>query len=513
MLERLLGTSDPLSITNGKVIEYVYRDRQGNPLYRKLRGEGKRFWQEVWEDGEWVLGGWKGQPVLYRQDEIVSHPGETVWIVEGEKDADNLWNLGLVATTLGGASSPWDRADLSPLRGLLAVILPDNDGPGQGYGLGAYRVLQELASSVRVVNLPGLPPGGDVSDWLASGHTIHELWTIIQKPDNPILTGVRGAKLSERTPKETAWLWQGRVPLGNISCIAGDAGIGKSTLTLDIASRASRGTLRGGLNGTPVRVALATAEDGLDEIVLPRLIAAGADLELIESLEFRDESFSRSLILPKDLDGLRSLVMEREIKLVIIDPLLAHVSGVDKHTEDMRQVLAPLAKLAEESGAAIWYVCHLNRRDTSDPLQRVMGATSIAAAARSVLLSAANPSGGFLLTHAKCNVGPMAPSLQYNLEQVGAVARVNWGEENELTAHDVLTSSEDRTKLQEACEDLRVVLEHGPVHSRDVEKYMERRGHKAHTIRRARLFLGIKPRREGGLANEGRWVWELPKHS
>jgi len=154
------------------VATYDYVGADGAVVYQTVRRDPKGFFQRR-PDGR---GGWvpdlRGvERVLYRLPDLLASP-RAVWLPEGEKDADALAARGLVATTAaGGASAPWLPQYTDALRGRHVVLLADNDDPGRARARRVARALLGVAASVRVVDLPGLPPKGDVSDWLASGGT------------------------------------------------------------------------------------------------------------------------------------------------------------------------------------------------------------------------------------------------------------------------------------------------------------------------------------------------------
>jgi hypothetical protein len=110
---------------------------------------------------------------------------DIVYFTEGEKDCDTLADQGLVATCNPmGAGKWWDS--LTPwFQDKHVIILPDNDEPGRAHAEKVAFNLKNTAKSVSIVNLPGLPPGGDVSDWLAAGHTKQELEEIVKKKATP----------------------------------------------------------------------------------------------------------------------------------------------------------------------------------------------------------------------------------------------------------------------------------------------------------------------------------------
>jgi len=140
----------------GRVVaSYDYRDESGKLLFQSVRFEPKGFSQRQ-PDGK---GGWKWnlqgvRRVLYRLTELLAaDAGETVFVVEGEKDCNLLATLGLVATTNPGGADKWRQEYNEMLRGRHVVIFPDNDGPGRKHAQTVARSLHGTAASVKVVEL------------------------------------------------------------------------------------------------------------------------------------------------------------------------------------------------------------------------------------------------------------------------------------------------------------------------------------------------------------------------
>ena len=166
------------------VATYDYHDEQGVLLYEVVRFEPKDFRPRL-PDGAWGLGA--ARRVLYRLSTLAGQP--TIYVVEGEKDADALADVGLAATTSPGGASAWrsDYADqLRALTPTQVVVLPDNDPAGEGYATAVTAALVALKVPVRVVRLPNLAPKGDVSDWLTAGGTREALEALVQ--DTPLVT-------------------------------------------------------------------------------------------------------------------------------------------------------------------------------------------------------------------------------------------------------------------------------------------------------------------------------------
>ena len=173
---------------NGKrriVAEYSYRDADGREVREKIRYEPKDFRIRHRDAaGKWVYKAGDGPVVLYLLPELKAAiaEGRTVFVAEGEKDADRLASLGLVATcNIEGAAKPEQRAKwrseyTEQLSGAARVILlPDNDEPGRAHMRHIAKQLQGKVDEVRWLELPGLPEKGDVSDWLDAGCTVEEL--------------------------------------------------------------------------------------------------------------------------------------------------------------------------------------------------------------------------------------------------------------------------------------------------------------------------------------------------
>lgn len=161
--------------------EYEYRDTSDELVYVVVRFEPKEFRQKR-PDGS---GGWiwnlKGiTPLLYRLPQLVRADVETpVLICEGEKDVERVSKLGFVATTNSSGAGKWTNAHASHLNGRNVVILPDNDDAGRSHAEKVAESLQGVARSICVLELPGLRPKGDVSDWVNSGGSADELRTLI----------------------------------------------------------------------------------------------------------------------------------------------------------------------------------------------------------------------------------------------------------------------------------------------------------------------------------------------
>lgn len=252
-------------------------------------------------------------------------------------------------------------------------------------------------------------------------------------------------RLADVEAEHINWLWPGRIPLGKLTMIDGDPGLGKTLVATDLAARVSRGAVMpdgsvGDLNGA-AGVVLLTAEDGLGDTVRPRLDAANADATRIVALTFVREGTDKRLPTLADLYDIRSAIAVVEARLVVVDPVMAYLPGAvnSYRDQDTRRLLAPLADLAQETGAAIVALRHLNKAPGGNPLYRGGGSIAFIGAARSGLLVAKDPDDENgerrILAMTKSNLAALPPALAYHIEgDANGVARIAWEGETSHTA-------------------------------------------------------------------------------
>ena len=178
LITRLTNNNGNFTFAAQVKLDFSATDEDGNLLYQSLRYRPKGFKQRR-PDGN---GGWHWnlhgvRRVLYRLPEVVAAVSENkrVVVVEGEKDVDRLHGEGIVATTNPMGAGKWLQCETSVLDGADVVVLPDNDTAGRDHAVAVAEDLTGRAASVRVLELPDLPAGGDVSDWLNNGCSGDEL--------------------------------------------------------------------------------------------------------------------------------------------------------------------------------------------------------------------------------------------------------------------------------------------------------------------------------------------------
>jgi putative DNA primase/helicase len=535
-----------------RIATWTYYNAAGDPVGLVVRwntptGKDVRPVSRKADGPGWIIGGMPPPRPLYAlPDLLATNPGARVYVTEGEKAAEAARAVGLVATTSPQGAKSAGKADWSSVARRDVVILPDHDDAGERYADAVAGLATAAgAKSVRIVRLaerwPDLPEAGDLADLAERTRGDAEALAALGReieaiadagaPTSPVPVPIDGepliVRLSEVRPESVSWLWPGRVALGKLTLLAGDPGLGKSFVTLDMAARVSTGVGwpdRRGERFAPGGVVLLTAEDGIADTIRPRLDAAGADvarivaLEAIRSVGENRRESARTFDLSQDLPALESAIRSVEgCRLVVIDPVTAYLGGVDSHKNaEVRGLLAPLGAIAERHRVAVVAVTHLNKAAGGPAIYRAMGSLAFAAAARAawaVSKDKDDPRRRLLLP-IKNNIAPDTGGLAYRIEPRGVdgCPAVTWEREPvKLSADDALAGDRDdgggRTERDDAADWLADLLAHGPRASRDVEREARDAGFSIATVRRAKAAMGVVSRKP---AFDGPWEWTLP---
>jgi hypothetical protein len=319
-------------------------------------------------------------------------------------------------------------------------------------------------------------------------------------------------RASDVIPRPVYWLWRPYIPKGMVTLISGDPGLGKSQATLALAAAVSAGRPLPGITKAraPMRVLIYNAEDALEEVLKPRLMAAGANMDNVAIRQFIEGDFL--MTLEADLKGERP-------GLAIIDPMVAYLRAeIDMNkANDVRGFMAVLSKLAEKYGVAILPVRHLRksgRGDSGKAIYAGLGSIDFTGAARSELLFEKAKLGDRLVRHIKNNVAPLGPTLSYEVIPATVshsggpmieTSRIEWLGLYEGTEGDSepLFQPQGGTKVGEAKAFLLTFLASGPVPANDIVKLAEAEKINLYTLRDAKK----------GIAEAVRcgpvWCWQL----
>lgn len=323
------------------------------------------------------------------------------------------------------------------------------------------------------------------------------------------------------------WVWDGRIALGTLALVGGREGIGKSTFCYQFAADITRGRLPGVYFERPKSVIVAATEDSWEHTIVPRLMAADADLDRVFRVDvITSAGFHGSLSLPGDLSDLQARIVEVDAALVLLDPLMSRLdSSLDTHKDaDVRQALEPLVALADRCSVSLLGLIHLNKSSSTDPLSLLMASRAFAAVARAVLFVTVDPDNEQtrILGQPKNNLGRTdMPSLTFTIEGTkvadtieGPVwtGRIVWQGETDRSIDDVLRSASESADSKSATSEAMAWLSdyltvHQVASSQQIKAAAKDDGHGVDAIKRARQRIGA------GATSHGfprRTYWSAP---
>jgi hypothetical protein len=294
----IVGNRQGHALEERQISTYDYIDETGALPYQVVRYANPKEFKVRRPNAQ---GGWHWnladtQRVIYRLPELVGgNADEVIRLCEGDKDADRLRDLGLTATTAAISADTWDSAYTGTLAGRDVVILPDHDEAGRAHAAKVATSLQGTARSVRMVDFTATGPddpalGFDVSDFVDDGGDAAALRALAERTErwqpspDPSPTRAPDRRGTEQNlvwldtllPESVDWLWPGWLPAGRLVVLNGDPGLGKSTLTLDVAAQITTGAaFPGGVSREPTGVAILSAADGAADTIRPPLRGGG----------------------------------------------------------------------------------------------------------------------------------------------------------------------------------------------------------------------------------------------
>lgn len=353
-----------------EIAQYNYYTTDGEILFAKVRYEPKSFSVKHPNGAGWEKGLGGARRVLYRLPEvkeaITRH--ETIYVVEGEKDADKLHELGYAATcNFDGASLPgvkpkWRSEYTDMLAGAGSVIVvADRDPAGYAHAQAIKESLTGRVGRVKIVHAAVDRSGADVSDHLAAGHSIKDL---VPLGNSGFKTVNLGSLLSGGVPKPC--FLADMLYAGGLHCIAGAPDCGKTTIALYWAVQ---------LMQQGYHVAFFDEEGG-SEIIAEKLIALGAttdDLDNLTYVPFPGKSWT-----DEDVTDLMAFTKETGPSLMLWDSSAAFMAraGLDENsasdvTNWWARVLSPAAR---ELGAAVLVIDHDTKATEKSRYSRGSGA-------------------------------------------------------------------------------------------------------------------------------------------
>lgn len=489
-----------------------YCDETGHVLVKKQRTNVKATAGSYWP---------KGVPLMPYGLNVAAKLREKgqQWLilVEGESDCWTLWRhelpaLGVPGAGAGGCLKAEHVRDVHEL-----YIHVENDSAGQQFVQGLQRQLAKIGFAGDVFTFSVPAPHKDVNDYYRAlvvqceGDFPGALGRLMRNATPLSLAAGELTRMSDVAAEHLEWLWPERVPANAITVLDGDPGLGKSSLSLDLAARVTTGQPMPFSDKTrpPGQVLLLSAEDDFARVVKPRLQRCGADLKAVLAkmdLFGGDKPF----LFPYCLADLGRILSDFPIRLVIVDPLMAFFAGsVDSNKDaDVRRVFAELKELAEQRHSTILVIRHLNKSNVGKAIYRGGGSIGIVGAARSALLVGRDPEypDKALLAVTKSNYAQMPPSIRYSINNDAGSGLIHWEAETGHDADELLaTYTRDRDKqIQLALAFLKEFLGDGQAHAAgDVLAAGALRQLSVRTLYRARDQLHIAHN------SSGHGLWQL----
>lgn len=542
--------------------KYVYTDQDENTLFTKeryVKKDGtKGYAYSHVSNGLTIktLPDYPNGTPLYNLHRLAKYRTQPVYLVEGEKCCEALTKLKLLATTSGGAQSD-DKADWQPLTGREVITWADNDEAGLGYISRATQKLSALNATVKHINIASLnlPNKGDCVDWLVQFKADHEYDAtkadiealplkndLIQTPISDYLHAGDATPLADNyhptvslqcaadiTPEPIHWLWDGWLAKGKLHIFAGAAGTGKTTIAIALAATITiGGKFPDGSKCNVGSVLIWSGEDSPADTLVPRLMAAGADLRKVHFVGDTTANYELRAFDPAtDMQSLmHKAATIADLSLLIIDPIVNAVAGDSHKNGEVRRALQPVVDFGEKLNCAVLGITHFSKGGQGkEPLERVTGSLAFGALARIVLATAKIIEGDTtrrIVCRAKSNIGIDDGGFEYDLQQKEVKTGIFssyalWGDAIEGSARELLAEPDNRemgengnSALDDAKDFLRELLAEGELAQKQIEADAKGASHSWRTVQRAKKELNIRSSKS---KLDNRWYWRLDNNT
>lgn len=491
---------------NGQI--YQYRDVNGNLLYEKIRRPNKSFTlRRPVGNGSWEYNRKGIPPTLYNMPEVVL--SDSIFVAEGEKDADTLISLGKVGTTGENGAGPgkWKSQYTEALRGKKVCVLFDNDDIGRAFGLETANALSGVAASVKLLGLkheyPDLPEKGDISDVrdLIGDDATLKLLSQLEKITPEYHPYKQDSFLScfktlDRFEEEEAkWLIPGWIPEGQITLLASDGGIGKTTLWCNFIAALSSGAScildPPGFKREPMRVAFLTTEDSVRKMLRRKLYDAGANMDNIITPDFRADKEGLLRNLKFGSPDMAKFIRHFKPALCVIDPVQGFIPPeLNMGSRNaMRDCLASLVFLGEEVGTTFLIIAHSNKRKGAFGRDRIADSADFWDISRSVImLGQTEEQGVRYLSNEKNNYTQLQETLLFSIASDGKIQKrgTSWKRDREYIMG--RTAAKVAPKREECMDFILKILDEagGTLPNKVLEDLGKSAGHADKTFRNAK---------------------------
>lgn len=347
------------------------------------------------------------------------------------------------------------------------------------------------------------------------------------KADSPAVWKVNAVSAASIKPVAIRWLWPGWLAKGKLHILAGAGGTGKTTLLISLIATITTGGRwpDGSRCSEPGNALIWSSEDDPADTLVPRLAAAGADLNRVHIIQGRINAQGEAdpFDPANDIALLRATANEiGGVSLLMLDPIVSAVKGDMHKANDVRRALQGVVDFAEQNLCAVVGISHFAKGGAgSSPADRVIGSQAFSALARTVLVAAKQEGTDMrVLARAKSNIGTDEGGVSYTIEPCNIgdgieATRVQWGDVIEGSAREILGDVEacDEERLDDSdnpAEALRRILSAGPLTGKEAKNLMVGNGYTQKQIRNARENLSITTAR-AGFGADTVVTWSLPQ--
>ena len=495
----------PSVVPNRRQIEAIYEYPNG---VQKIRYVGKDFmWRRPSGKGGWTYNRQGVSHSLYVAGELSG----TVYICEGEKDANNVHTLGFNAVSGedGAGRGKWYREYAAQLNDCNVVVIQDNDATGKAFAQEIAAALHGAGIAVKVLDLchvwPDIPEKGDVSDLIEKVGAEAAKSLILKLADktpewtpaaDPFLACFK--TLDAFDEQEAEWLIPGWVPKGQICLMGSDGGVGKTSLWCHMAASISSGRRcildPDEYERDPQCVAFLSTEDSVRKKLKKKLRLDGANMKNIIAPDFAGDKdgFLRGLKFgSKDME---KFVRNYKPALCIFDPVQGFVPpDINMGSRNaMRDCMAPLVALGEETGTTFLVVCHTNKRANEWGRKRLSDSSDLWDVSRSVvMLGFTDDEGIRYLSNEKNNYTNLQKTVLFSIDEAGNIRKegTSWKRDREYVQS--ASASISPTKRADCKEYILSELDAagGSMRIKELDAKSKAEGYANSTLRRAKEEL------------------------
>lgn len=319
--------------------------------------------------------------------------------------------------------------------------------------------------------------------------------------------------LNQFDEEEATWLIPGWIPEGQITLIAADGGVGKTTLWVDIIAALSSGRScildPPGLTRNPMKIAFCTTEDSVKKKLRRKLREAGARMENIITMDLSADKDGALRNFKFGSPDMELFVKHFKPKACAFDPVQGFIPPKVNmgSRNEMRDCMAPLIALGEDVGTTFMVICHTNKRKGAYGRDRIADSADLWDIARSVIMAGYTETQGIrYLSNEKNNYTQLQETILFSISSAGQIVRegTSWKRDKEYMLESVMAKSAPK---RDDCKDFILsTLRASPnqcIRIKDLEEKAQEQGYASITFRRSRddlnkegatenYYLGVK---------------------